>query len=125
MRKFNDVAFLSGALHLNLFYMIKILSALIAGLLFSVCATAQNMPQDSLQAQPNDFSNRKQVDLLLLQQDIARTKANTIVIIDQKIVSIDDELFRRLDYTKVKKMEVIKDDDSKTTIRNVILITTK
>ena len=103
----------------------KILFPVIAGLLFSVCATVQNMPQDSLQAPPNDFSNRKQVDLSLLQQDIARTKARSIVIIDQKIVAIDDELFRRLDYTKVKKMEVIKDDDSKTAIRNVILITTK
>jgi hypothetical protein len=48
-----------------------------------------------------------------------------IVIIDNKIFNVDDKEFKELDKSNIKTMNFIKDENSKTEIKYVIIITTK
>lgn len=72
-----------------------------------------------------DYSNRKQTNISAVYADLVKLKEEVIVVLNSKIVSIDDESFVKLDKSAIKRMEIIKDDESKSTIKIIMLIETK
>lgn len=101
---------------------LSVLALLLSG---SLALYAQDNKRDSVPLLFDDYSNRKSVDASVISNDYFRTKESTVVIIDKKILTIDDKRFKELDKSKIKKMEIIKDEQSTTGIKNVIIITTK
>lgn len=50
---------------------------------------------------------------------------DVIVVIDNKIYSISDKAFQLLDPSRILEMKIIKDDLSKTPVKNIIIIRTQ
>jgi len=103
----------------------KYLFLLTGLLLCSAAVFSQDNRRDSVPDLFDDYSNRKPVDISVMYNDFLKTKESTIVIIDQKIFAIDDKNFKNLDKSKIKSMQLVKDEQSETKIKNVIIITTK
>lgn len=89
----------------------------------STLSHAQVKTKDSIPV--DDYSNRKFAGVFLAGKDIAQQKASTLVIIDNKFYFLDDKTFTQLDPSSIKEMTVIKDEKSRSSINNIILITTK
>lgn len=58
-------------------------------------------------------------------QDNLLLKQSTIVVINNKIFSLGDKEFRQLDKSRILEMNIIKDENSLTNIKTIILIKTK
>lgn len=54
-----------------------------------------------------------------------RIEQDIIVVIDNKIYSISDKAFQLLDPSRILDMKIIKDDHSKTPVKNIIMIRTQ
>lgn len=76
-------------------------------------------------SQINDYSNKRQVDISLMLRDNKQTLESTLVIINSKIICrINDKYFKELDKKNILNIKIIVDENSKSTITKILLITT-
>jgi len=110
-------------------YYKKIISTALIFLFLATSSFAQKINNaDSVIHKPiiEDYSNRKQSDLLSFKEFYEKYKGSIIVIINNKqIVDIDDKQFRALSQENIASIDIIKDDKSKTSIKAILFITTK
>jgi hypothetical protein len=103
-----------------------LLSTIIISLWASV-SYSQTLQTDTTKPYLEDYSNKKWSGKALTTSgiDFLRTKSSTLVLINNKMFKIDDREFTALDPSKIEKMDIIKDESSKSCIKYVIMITTK
>ena len=94
---------------------------------FCIEISAQNkLQKDSMKEKFDDYSNRnneKRANDAF--EDFKRQLNNTIVVINNKIYTLDSEKYKFLNKRNILNMQVIKDDSSKLCIKNIIIITTR
>ena len=78
---------------------------------------------DTLLPMNNDFSNKTVRSVMY--HDYLNQLNNTIVIIDKKIYKLDAKEFKELRKENILEIQVIKDEMSKSEIKNIIIIITK
>jgi hypothetical protein len=74
------------------------------------------------------FNNKKEKkgnNNLFSKKDIEKRMANTIVVINKKIYTVDAKEYRLINREDIISLEVIKDESSATQIKNIIIIQTK